>query len=52
MPAIDERHIPLNVRTFKEGFLRLQGWTCVSLLAFLTGALLVLYEVRALGLRG
>lgn len=44
---VDERYIPLNVKTYREGFLRLQGWTCVSLLAFVSGALLVLYEVRA-----
>jgi hypothetical protein len=41
--------ITLDVTTYREGFLRLQGWTCVSLLTFLTGALLVLYEVRRAG---
>ena len=43
---VDDRYIPLNVKTYREGFLRLQGWTSVSLLSFATGALLVLYEVR------
>jgi hypothetical protein len=46
MPSVDERHIPLNVKTYREGFLRLQGWICVSALSFFTGALLVMYEVR------
>ncbi|GBF93573.1 hypothetical protein Rsub_06293 [Raphidocelis subcapitata] len=48
MPPPDDdgdSYIPLNVSTYREGFLRLQGWTCVSALAFLTGALLVLYEL-------
>jgi hypothetical protein len=44
--------VPLDVKTHREGFLRLQGWTCVSALAFLTGALLVLYEVGREGPRG
>jgi hypothetical protein len=44
--------ITLDVTTYREGFLRLQGWTCVSLLTFLTGALLVLYEVRRAGAGG
>lgn len=46
MENVNERYIPLNVRTYREGWLKLQGWICVSLLAFLTGGLLVLYEVR------
>ncbi|KIZ03470.1 hypothetical protein MNEG_4490 [Monoraphidium neglectum] len=45
MPSVDERHIPLNVKTYREGFLRLQGWICVSALSFFTGALLVMYEL-------
>ncbi|KAI8474168.1 MAG: hypothetical protein J3K34DRAFT_496058 [Monoraphidium minutum] len=44
-PGDYDRYIPLNVRTYGEGFRRLQGWACVSALAFLTGGLLVLYEL-------
>ena len=39
MPHVDERSIPLNVRTYREGWLRLRGWACFSALALLTGAL-------------
>eukprot|EP00877_Chromochloris_zofingiensis_P005182 jgi/Chrzof1/14665/Cz09g11100.t1 len=48
MENVNERYIPLNVRTYREGWLKLQGWICVSLLAFLTGGLLVLYELMIL----
>jgi hypothetical protein len=48
MPRIDERYIPVNVTTYREGFRRLRGWTCVSCLSFLTGALLVAYELAVI----
>jgi hypothetical protein len=40
-------HIPLgSVKTYREGFLRLQGWIAFSVLAFFTAGLVVMYEVR------
>lgn len=41
--------IPLDVTTYREGWLRLRGWVCFSALAFWTGALLVLYELVCVG---
>jgi hypothetical protein len=46
MARVDERHIPLNVKTYADGFRKLSGWITVSLLAVLSGALLVSYEVE------
>lgn len=38
--------IPLgSVKTYKEGFLRLQGWMTFSALAFFTAGIVVMYEV-------
>eukprot|EP00878_Enallax_costatus_P031640 GHUV01034609.1.p1 GENE.GHUV01034609.1~~GHUV01034609.1.p1 ORF type:complete len:145 (+),score=5.88 GHUV01034609.1:255-689(+) len=37
--------IPLNVKTYSQGFLKLQGWITFSSLAFVTAGLLVLYEL-------
>lgn len=37
--------IPLNVKTYGQGLLKLQGWMIFSCLAFLTAGLLVTYEV-------
>ena len=42
----DDSYIPLNARTYREGFLRLRAWSVFSALALLAGALLALYEVR------
>eukprot|EP00775_Hariotina_reticulata_P008415 gene8415-8599_t len=40
--------IPLNVKTYSQGFLRLQGWIAFSLVAFVTAGLLVTYELLVL----
>jgi hypothetical protein len=44
--ADKRNNVPLNVKTYKEGFLRLQGWTVFSCIAFFTAGLLVMYEVN------
>lgn len=39
-------YVPLgSVKTYREGFLRLQGWMIFSALAFFTAGILVMYEV-------
>lgn len=43
--ADKQKYVPLNVKTYREGFLRLQGWTVFSCIAFFTAGLLVIYEV-------
>ncbi|WIA23663.1 hypothetical protein OEZ85_000364 [Tetradesmus obliquus] len=43
--ADKRNYVPLNVKTYREGFLRLQGWTVFSCIAFFTAGLLVLYEL-------
>jgi hypothetical protein len=35
-----------SVKTYREGFLRLQGWMTFSGLAFFTAGLAVMFEVR------
>jgi hypothetical protein len=40
------KYVPLNVKTYREGFLRLQGWTVFCCIAFFTAGLLVNYEVN------
>eukprot|EP00879_Flechtneria_rotunda_P023539 GHRR01024902.1.p1 GENE.GHRR01024902.1~~GHRR01024902.1.p1 ORF type:complete len:440 (+),score=108.58 GHRR01024902.1:99-1418(+) len=45
MGRVAEELIPLNVTTYGQGFLRLQGWITFFILAFLTAGLLVLYEL-------
>jgi hypothetical protein len=43
----NSNHVPLgSVKTYREGFLRLQGWIAFSVLAFFTAGLVVMYEVR------
>ncbi|GIL85566.1 hypothetical protein Vretimale_13330 [Volvox reticuliferus] len=42
------RYRPLDVKTWFEGFLRLIGWILVIILSVITGALLVLYEIKIL----
>lgn len=40
--------LPLGtVKTYREGFLRLQGWITFSVLCFFTAGLVVMYEVRS-----
>lgn len=41
----DDDWIPLNVRTYRQGFLRLRGWTWFSAMAFLSALLMAAYEV-------
>ncbi|KAF6257202.1 hypothetical protein COO60DRAFT_1640125 [Scenedesmus sp. NREL 46B-D3] len=43
--ADKQKYVPLNVKTYREGFLRLQGWTVFSCIAFFTAGLLVIYEL-------
>lgn len=47
MSDSNSKHIPLgSVKTYREGFLRLQGWITFSALAFFTAGIVVMYEVR------
>jgi len=48
MGRVDERGIPLNVKTYGDGFRKLAGWIAVSLLALMAGGLLVTYELLVL----
>lgn len=49
--AFDWRYVPLNVKTYREAYNRLAGPICVSLLAIITGFLLLSYEVGMLAPR-
>jgi hypothetical protein len=43
----NSKYVPLgSVKTYREGFLRLQGWMAFSALAFFTAGIVVMYEVR------
>jgi hypothetical protein len=50
--AFDLRYVPLNVKTYREAYNRLSGPICVSLLAIITGLLLLSYEVGWLSTTG
>lgn len=47
MSSPTSNRVPLgSVKTYREGFLRLQGWMTFSGLAFFTAGLAVMFEVR------